>query len=111
MLSNYRNYEAVEPLQSVTAHVADVKAKRELIHVAMQVLLGNLMVNAVHSALEHSPDAFNAVRADSIFGVDASGVIDGFVAKEQTVKADVPGRLIRKDRRTHFDVGMDSRLQ
>src|SRR5579863_5055504 len=56
MLSDYRNYERVKPLQSVTAHVADVKAKRELIHIAMQVLLGNLMVNAIHPALEHSPD-------------------------------------------------------
>src|SRR5271157_1478208 len=49
MLSNYRNYERVEPLQGVTAYVADVQAERELIHVAMQVLIGNLMVNAIHS--------------------------------------------------------------
>src|ERR1700728_341524 len=98
MLSNYRNHEAVEPLQSVTAHVADVKAKRELIHVAMQMLLGNLMVNAIHSALEHSPDAFDAVRAHAVLGVDSRRVIDGLMAKEQTVKADGPGRLIRDDR-------------
>jgi hypothetical protein len=37
MLSNYRNYERIQTLQGVTAHVADVQAKRELIHVAMQV--------------------------------------------------------------------------
>src|ERR1039458_5534634 len=46
MLSDYRNHEAVQPLQSVTAHVADVQAKRELIHIAMQVLLGNLVVRS-----------------------------------------------------------------
>ena len=78
MLSNYRNYERIQPLQGVTAHVADVQAERELIHVAVQVLLGNLMVDAVHSALEHSPDGFNAVRADSVLGVDASRVVDGY---------------------------------
>ena len=107
MLSDYSNYEAIEPLQGVTAHVADVQAKRELIHIAVQVLLGNLMVNAIHSALEHSPDRFNAVRADSVLGVLPSRVIDGLVAKEQTVKADVSSCFIRKDRRTDFDVGVD----
>src|SRR5208282_5220233 len=78
---------------------------------AMQVLLGNLMVDAIHSALEHSPDGFDAVRADAVLRVDSSRVIDGFVAKEQTVKADVSGRLIREDRRAYFDIGMDCRLQ
>lgn len=111
MLSNYRNHEAIQPLKSVTAHVAHVKAKRKLIHIAMQMLLRNLMIHAVHSALEHSPNAFNAVSADSVLGVDSRRVIDGFMAKEETVKADVPGRLIREDRGTYFDVGMDSRLQ
>src|SRR6266567_1273924 len=111
MLSDYRNHEAVQPLQSMTAHVAHVKAERELIHITMQVLLGNLMVNAIHSTLEHSPNAFDAVRAYAVLGVNASRVIDGFVAKEQPVKTDVPGRLIREDRGTYFDVGMDSRLQ
>ena len=76
----------------MTAHVADVEAKRELIHIAMQMLLGNLMVNAIDSTLEHSPDGFDTVRADSVLGVDASRVIDGFVAKEQTVKTDISGQ-------------------
>ncbi len=111
MLSDYRNHERIQPLQGVTAHVADVQAERELIHIAMQVLLGNLMVNAIHSALEHSPNAFNAVRADSVLGVDASRVIDSLVAKEQPVEADVSGRFVRKDRGTYFDVGVDSRLK
>src|SRR5208282_3905356 len=111
MLSNYRNYERVQPLQGVTAHVADVKAERELIDIAMQVLLGNLMVNAVHSAFEHSPYAFDAVRAHAVLRVDSSRVIDGLMAKEQTVKPDVSSRFIREDRGTYFDVGMDCRLQ
>jgi len=38
MLSDYRNDERVQPLQGVTAHVADVQAEGELIHVAMQML-------------------------------------------------------------------------
>src|SRR5208282_4732983 len=111
MLSNYRNYERIQSLKSVTAHVAYIKAERELIHIAMQMLLRDLMVNAIHSALENSPDAFNAVRAHAVLGVDSRRVINGFMAKEQTVKADIPSRLIRKDRGTYFDVGMDSRLQ
>src|SRR5208282_3049031 len=111
MLSNYRNYERVQPLKSVTAHVAHVKTERELIHIAMQVLLGNLMINAIHSALEYSPHRFDAVRAHAVLGVDSSRVIDGFMAKEQTVKADVPGRLVREDRGAYFDVGMDCGLQ
>src|SRR5208282_613288 len=89
----------------------DVQAERKLIHVAMQVLLGNLVIDAVHSALEHSPDAFDAVRAHAVLGVDSRRVIDGFMAKEQTVKADISGCFVRKERGTHFNVGMDSRLQ
>src|SRR5208282_4646089 len=86
-------------------------AECELIHVTMQVLLGNLMIEAVHSALEHRPDAFNAVRAHSVFGVDSSRVIDGLMAEEKPVKTDISGCFIRKDRGTYFDVGVDSRLQ
>ncbi len=111
MLSDHSDYERVQPLQGVTAHVADVQAERELVNVAMEMLLRNLMIDAVHSALEHSPDGFNAVRAHAVLGVDSSRVIDRFVPKEQTVKADVSGRFVRKDRGTYFDVGMDSRLQ
>src|SRR5208282_1003089 len=110
MLSNYRNYEAVEPLQRVTAHVADVKAKRELIHVAMQMLLGNLMVNAIHSALEHSPDAFNAVRADAVLAVLSGSVVDAIVAEEQTIKANVASGFIAENRRADFNVGVNSTL-
>src|ERR1035441_11069857 len=93
MLSDHSNYERVQPLQGVTAYVADVQAECELVHIAMQVLLGNLVVDAVHAALEHSPDGFNAVRADSVLGVDTSREIDGDGPKEQTVKDDVPRRL------------------
>src|ERR1700679_3937248 len=111
MLSDYRNYERIQPLQGVTAHVADVQAERELIHIAMQVLLGNLVVDAVHAALEHSPDAFDTVRADSTLGVDSGLVVNGLVAKEKAAKAAVPGRLIREDRGADFNVRVDSRLQ
>src|ERR1035437_6599904 len=69
MLSNYRNHEAIETLKRVAFHVADVQAESELIHVAMQVFFRDLVVNAIYAALENSPDAFNAVRADAILAV------------------------------------------
>ena len=50
MLSNHSNYERIQPLQGVTAHIPDVQAERELVHIAMQVLLRNLMVDAIDSA-------------------------------------------------------------
>ena len=110
MLSNYRNYERVQPLQGVTAHIADIQAKRELVHIAMQVLLGNLMVNAVHSALEHGPDGFNAVRADSVLAVLSGSVVDAIVTEEQDVKADISSRFVTENRRADFNVGMDGGL-
>jgi len=85
-LADYGQHKAVQPLQGVTAHVADVQAERELVHIAMQVLLGNLMINAIHAALEHSPDGFNAVRADAVLAVLPSGVVDAIVTKEQTIR-------------------------
>src|SRR5208282_2831412 len=42
-LANDRNYKAVEAFKRVAFHVSDIQAEGELIHVAMQVLLGNLM--------------------------------------------------------------------
>ena len=50
VLSDYRNHERIQPLQGVTAHIPDVQAERELVHIAMQVLLRNLMVDAIDSA-------------------------------------------------------------
>ena len=76
-------------------NVAFIEPKRELIDVAKQVLGAGVMVDTVQPALEHSPDGFNAVRAHAVLGVDSSRVIDRLMAKEQPVKADVPGCLIR----------------
>jgi hypothetical protein len=87
MLSDYRNDERVQPLQGVTAHVADVQAEGELVHVAMQMLLRNLMVDAIDSALEHSPNAFDAVRADSVLGVVSGSVVDGLVSKSFLIRS------------------------
>ena len=47
MLSDYRHYERIQPLQGVTAYIANVQAERELIHIAMQMLLGNLKTTCI----------------------------------------------------------------
>ena len=68
------------------------------------------MIDAIHSALEHSPDALNAVRADAILAVLSGSVVDAIVTKEQTIKADIPRGFVTEDRRANFDVGMNCGL-
>ena len=39
-------HEAVKPLQGVPLHVALIQAKRELVHVAVQVLVAGVVIDA-----------------------------------------------------------------
>jgi hypothetical protein len=54
--------EAVEPLKRVPFHVAIVQTEGELVNVAVQVLRTGVMVDAVHPAFHHRPNALDRVR-------------------------------------------------
>src|SRR5580658_5784438 len=43
--------EAVEPVEGVALHVAFIESKRELVNVAVQVLVAGVMIDAVQAAL------------------------------------------------------------
>src|SRR5574337_920292 len=110
VLANDRNHKTVEAFKGMAFHVAHIQAKRELVNVAMQMLLGNLMIDAIDAALQNSPDAFDAVRADAVLTVLSRCVIDAIVAKEQAIKPDVARGFVAEDRRANFHVGMDRAL-
>jgi hypothetical protein len=74
------SHEAVQPMQGVPLYVALVEAKRELVNIAMQVLVAGVVIDAVQTALQHRPDALNAVRRHAVIpDVLARAVNDGFV--------------------------------
>src|SRR5579863_2700642 len=72
-------HEAVQPLQGMPLHVALIEAERELVNVAVQVLIAGVVVDAVQTALQDRPDAFHAVRRDAIADILAGAVNDGLV--------------------------------
>jgi len=47
-------------------HIAVVAAERELVNVAMQVLVAGVMVDAVQPALQDGPNALNAVGRHAV---------------------------------------------
>lgn len=73
-------HEAVQPLQGVPLYVALVEPKRELVNVAVQVLITGVVIDAVQSALQNGPNALNPVRRHAIIPhILARGVNDGLV--------------------------------
>src|SRR5579864_4726941 len=59
-------HEAVQPLKGVPLHVALIEPERELVYIAMQVLVAGVVIDAVQPALQNGPDALDAVRRHAI---------------------------------------------
>jgi hypothetical protein len=54
-LARNSRYEAIQPLQRVPLHIALVEVERELVYVAMQVLVDGIVIEAMQTALQDSP--------------------------------------------------------
>lgn len=73
----------------------------------MKVLLGAVLIDALHAALEHAVEAFHRVGVDLTTAVLACAVANVFVAGEMVGKMSVLPGFVRHDRRLLGDVGAD----
>jgi hypothetical protein len=61
----HRFDERVEPVKGVDFDIAFVEPEGELVNVVMQMLRAGVVVDAMHPALHHGPDAFDGVSYKS----------------------------------------------
>src|SRR5438094_316920 len=61
--------EAVEPLQGMPLHIALIEPESELVNVPAKVLRADMVEGAVDTALQHGPDAFDAVGRNVVASV------------------------------------------
>src|SRR5579862_141025 len=96
-------HEAVQPLQGMPLHVALIQPERELVNVAMQVLVAGVVIDAMQATLQDSPNALNTVGRHAIVpDVLASAMNDGFVLVV-AVQSGIAAVLIGMDRRARLD--------
>ncbi len=95
----------------MSSDIPPIQAEGEFVHVAAQMLLAHVVVDAVHPALHHRPNALDAVRAHAVAGVFPGAVVHALMAERLAIKPDVAGVLVREDRGTCLYVGMDGGLQ
>jgi hypothetical protein len=77
-LSRNSVHERVEALERMPSDVPLIQAERKLVNVASKMLLADLVIDAMQSALEDRPDALNAIRA----GHSANGSLAHGAASE-----------------------------
>jgi hypothetical protein len=106
-LSADRSNHAIQPFGCVILYVALIQPPCKLIGVAANMLGADVMEGSVHSTLEHSPNAFNAVSGSDSPRVFASGVVDGFMLEKQPVKIRENNAVIRVKLSPNFDVVMN----
>ena len=78
--------ERVQPLKRVALYVTFVQAERELINVTGKVLRADLVIDAIHAALQERPNAFDTVRTGRAASKGTSRMVHRLVAKEQPVE-------------------------
>jgi hypothetical protein len=103
-LSERRENEAIKPLQGVIFHVAEIQPKRELIDVAVKMLLARVMIDAMQAAFENRPDAFNGVRSSQSTPIFAVEVVYRFVGEEKPVKAAIRSVFVGIECRANFNI-------
>lgn len=86
--------ETGEPVQSVPCYVSVIQSEGELVDVAAQMLLAGMVVNAMQTALQDRPNAFNAVGAHAVQYVLARTVVNCVVFEKQTVEAGITGMIV-----------------
>lgn len=109
-LTRNRIHKRIQPIERVSRDVTIVQAKRELVDVACEMFLADLMVDAIQTALEDGPHALDAVRTRHTAHIFVGGVIDAMLLVEQAIKSVIRSMLISKESRASFDVLVDGVL-
>ena len=76
-------------------HVAIVQPESELVNVTAKVLRIDMVINAMQTALQHRPDAFDIVGRNAIADILASRMADRLVLVEQAADSLIAAVLIR----------------
>src|SRR5208282_4099634 len=105
-----RVHERIEPLERVPCNVAVVQTEGKLVNVTTEMLLANLVVDAVQPALEDRPDTFDTVRAGLAAHIFVRRMVDALLFEEQAVQVIVRAMLIGKESRADFDVAVNGVL-
>src|SRR5207245_4529703 len=103
------HYQRVE--HGFPSFVAMVVAPRELVQIALQPLVGDLLVVPADAGLEVPEEALDGVRVGVPDDVLARRVTDPVVAGEVSDEAVVRGPLVRVDDRVRFDHFHDRRME
>src|ERR1700679_611042 len=101
-LAYYSVDERIKPLKRVPLNVALVQSESEFVNVAVKVLRARVVVDAIQSALQDSPNALDAVRVRRAPRILTRAVVDGIVAEEQAVQVAVCAMLIGVEVRPDF---------
>ena len=88
-----------------------VQPEGELVNVLGKMLFADLVIDAVHAALQNRPDAFNAVRGSGTLRIYSRHVVDRLVPVEQPIQSQITRSLVCEESRTNFHVVMDGLLQ
>lgn len=103
---------AIRPCRVIHAQLDPVAvAEIELGHVAVQVLLRAVLVNALHAALEHAVEPLNRVRVRQAPHILARAMTGEIVGGEQLAEGVVLACLIRHHLGGRMDVRLDDRQE
>src|SRR3990170_1219720 len=109
-LPDYRSHKTVQPLQRVTTDLASIQPEGELVHIAGEVFLTDLVIDSVKPALQDRPHALYPVGTGHPVYVLIRRVIHALLPKEQPVQIVVGCVLIGKEKGADFYVGVNGRL-
>lgn len=83
----------------------------ELGHVAMQVLLAAMLIDALHAALEDAVEAFNRIGMDGAAHILACAVANVIMLGEELAEMRVLAGFIGHDMGARGDIRLDDRQQ
>ena len=110
-LPRNRVHEGIKTIERVASDVPLIQPERELVNVASEMLLADLVIDAVQSALEDCPHALDAVCSGVPANVLTRRVVDSLLPEEeQSIQVVVGSVLIGEESRADFDVTMNSVL-
>jgi hypothetical protein len=103
-LAAHRSDETIQPFQRVILDVAFVQPPCKFVGISSKVLRADVVKGSVHSPLENSPHAFNAVRACRASRVLASRMIHGLMLEKQPIKIVKNKVIVGIELRTDFNL-------
>lgn len=98
-------YEAFQPQQGMPRHITFVEAESELIDVATEMLVADVMEGAIDTALEYGEDALYSVRCHVITDELGRAMVDRLVGEPR--ETPISRELIRMNSRTGLNVLAD----